>query len=66
MMKHQTTFKRHEGKVLFICRRWPDCLCRDDCIDDRPAESKAARRIQIALMIATALIGVGLLYVGLR
>ena len=51
---------------LTVCRRWPDCLCGDDCIDNRPAESKSAGRILIALMVATALIGVGLLYAGLR
>ncbi|WP_292585165.1 hypothetical protein [Mesorhizobium sp.] len=55
-----------QREPLTICRRWPDCLCGDGCIDVRPAESKAARRILIGLMIATALVGVGLLYVGLR
>ncbi|WP_292492487.1 hypothetical protein [Mesorhizobium sp.] len=51
---------------LTVCCRWPDCLCGDGCIDNRPAETKAARRILIGLMIATAALGVGLLYMGLR
>jgi hypothetical protein len=66
MMKHQVITKRHEGKVLFICHRWPDCLCGDDCVDDKPADSKTTRIVLIGLMIATAFIGVGLLFVGLR
>jgi hypothetical protein len=54
-----------QSEPLTVCRRWPDCLCGDGCIDERPAESKSARRILVGLMIVTALIGVGLLCVGL-
>ena len=64
MIKHQLMEKRHEGKVLSVCNRWPDCLCGDDCVDERPIESKAAGYLLAGLMIATTLIGIGLLCVG--
>ncbi|MBZ9985706.1 hypothetical protein LB572_01200 [Mesorhizobium sp. BH1-1-5] len=54
-----------DGRIIIRCSNFPECMCGEDCID-RPAESPAARRILIALMIATAALGVGLLYVGLR
>lgn len=54
------------GKAQIVCLRWPECMCGDDCIDSKPARSKLADFILIGLMVATALIGAGLLYVGLR
>ncbi|MCF6111965.1 hypothetical protein [Mesorhizobium muleiense] len=46
-----------------VCRHFPGCLCGDDCIEP---ESPSAGRVQIILMLATALVGAGLLYAGLR
>ncbi|ODA94966.1 hypothetical protein BFX40_20245 [Mesorhizobium sp. SEMIA 3007] len=54
------------GRTQLICKRWPDCLCGDDCIDLAPAESPMARRILNGLMLAVAAIGAGLVYVGLH
>ncbi|TIM07571.1 hypothetical protein [Mesorhizobium sp.] len=48
-----------------VCHHFPGCLCGDECID-AGTESPSARRVQNILMLATALIGAGLLYVGLR
>ncbi|RUV69670.1 MAG: hypothetical protein EOR26_05185 [Mesorhizobium sp.] len=50
-------------KDCCLCHHFPGCLCGNECID---TESPSARRVQIILMLATALIGIGLLYVGLR
>lgn len=54
-----------DERVVIRCSNFPECRCGEDCID-RPAESPTARRILIALMIATAALGVGLLYMGMR
>ncbi|RWP31776.1 hypothetical protein [Mesorhizobium sp.] len=48
-----------------VCHHFPGCLCGNECIDTG-AESPAALRLQIILMVAVALIGAGLFYVGLR
>jgi len=59
------SFAPADGRIVIRCSNFPECMCGEECID-RPAESPAARRILIGLMIATAALGVGLLYVGLR
>lgn len=58
-------FAPADERTVIRCSNFPECMCGEDCID-RPAESPAARRILIALMFATAALGVGLLYAGLR
>ncbi|RWF78259.1 MAG: hypothetical protein EOS26_05835 [Mesorhizobium sp.] len=52
------------GKQVVVCRRWPECMCGDGCLDLR-IETEPARYILVGLMIAVALIGAGLLYAGL-
>ncbi|TIL29995.1 hypothetical protein [Mesorhizobium sp.] len=48
-----------------VCHHFPGCLCGDECINTG-TESPSAHRVQMVLMLATATIGAGLLYVGLR
>lgn len=48
-----------------VCRHFPGCLCGEECIDLR-VDSPIARTVQTILIVATALVGLGLLYVGLR
>lgn len=59
------SFAPADERIVIRCSNFPECMCGEDCID-RPAESPAARRILIGLMIATAALGIGLLYAGLR
>ncbi|TPM41573.1 hypothetical protein [Mesorhizobium sp. B2-3-4] len=54
------------GGVRIVCHNWPSCGCGDDCTQQSPEDSPFARRVLLALMIAVALIGAGLVYVGLR
>ncbi|TPM92695.1 hypothetical protein [Mesorhizobium sp. B2-1-3A] len=55
-----------DGAVRIVCHNWPTCGCGDDCTQQSPEDSPFARRILLALMIAVALIGAGLVYAGMR
>lgn len=53
-----------DGKVQVVCENYPECMCGDDCIDR--TESPRARLILKGLMLAVAVLGIVLIYVGLR
>lgn len=54
-----------DGKPIMVCQAWPGCGCSDNCIDLR-GEADISRWIAAGMMIAVAVIGAGLLYVGVR
>ncbi|MER8560133.1 hypothetical protein [Mesorhizobium sp. M0578] len=53
------------GQKVVICDLWPDCGCLASCTDSGDT-SPVARWVLAGLMVAVALIIVGLFYVGLR
>ncbi|RWO90881.1 hypothetical protein [Mesorhizobium sp.] len=52
------------SEEIVICESWPHCDCVGDCPD--AIRSPVVRRILIGMMAAVALIGAGLIYVGVR
>lgn len=59
-----TGYKFRPGQVVIRCHNWPQCMCGEDC--NNPAPSLRADWLARGLLIATAIIAVGLIYVGLR
>ncbi|TPN79993.1 hypothetical protein [Mesorhizobium sp. B1-1-2] len=54
------------GEPRMVCQNFPECGCGDDCTAGPPLESAAVQWILTGLVVAAAIIGAGLFYVGAR
>lgn len=51
---------------ITVCKLWPECQCGDGCAALTAAEKATADRLVKGLIVAVAVVGAVLLYLGTR